>query len=104
VFIDLVEPSVSVSRQWAAPWPVVKWLMPMTDTSTMRCTPAFRPNSCRLRAAVVKNSRAAWGAPGLPLAVPLAASMTHSTATNAFAKPSPVTTFTPVHRDIGTTS
>jgi hypothetical protein len=58
-----------------------------------------------LRAEAVKNSLAAVGAGRCrPFAVPLAASMTHSAPANASAKPSPVTTSTPVDRDIGTTS
>jgi hypothetical protein len=52
----------------------------------------------------VKNSPAALGAWRGLLAVPLAVSMTHSTPVNASVKPSPVTTSTPVDRDIGTTS
>ena len=98
----------SMAFSWAcfaAPCPAVKWSMPRTDTSTIRCTPAIWPISCRLRAEAVKNALAASGVRRCrPLAVPLAASMTHSAPVNASAKPSPATTSTPVDRDIGTTS
>jgi hypothetical protein len=78
--------------------------MPRTDTSTIRCTPAFWPISCRLWAEAVKNSLAALGARRCrPLAVPLAASMTHSAPVIASPNPSPLTTSTPVDRDIATT-
>src|SRR5919106_3403578 len=69
----------------------------MIDTTTIRWTPARSPTSWRLRAEAVKNSLA----PSWP---DVAASTTHSTPARASLRPSPVTTSTPVDRDIGTTS
>src|SRR6266480_1590628 len=57
----------------------------MIDTTTIRRTPARSPACC-------------WGEG------PVAVSMTHSTPSRAAARPSPVTTSTPLERDIATTS
>ena len=74
--------------------------IPMIDTTIIRFTPACSPASCRLRAALVKNSVAScWSGEG-----PVAASMMHSTPGSAAASPSPVTMSTPVARDMATTS
>ena len=70
--------------------------MPTIDTSTIRRTPARSPCSCRLRAAVVKNSMAACSS-GVGGVV---ASMMHSTPSRASARPAPVMTSTPLERAI----
>jgi hypothetical protein len=85
---------------FAARKPAVKRWFPMIDTTTICSTPARSPTCCRLRAEAVKKSVAAacsdegW----------VAASMMHATPARASARPSPVTTSTPLERDIGTTS
>jgi hypothetical protein len=72
----------------------------MIDTTTIRCTPARSPASCRLRAASVKNSvAAAWSGEDV-----VATSMMHSTPENACARPPSLTTSTPLEHDIATTS
>lgn len=72
----------------------------MIDTTTNRGTRARAPNSCRLLAAVVKNSvAAACSGDG-----PVLQSMIPSTPASASARPAPVTTSTPYERDIGTAS
>jgi hypothetical protein len=72
----------------------------MMDTTIIRRTPARSPAPCRFRAAAVKNPVAvSWSGEG-----PLATSMTHSTPARASARPSPVTTSTPLERDIATMS
>ena len=72
----------------------------MIDTTTIRSTPACWPASCRLRAAVVKNSVAACSSGEGPVA---ASTMASAPAT-ASARPSPVMTSTPREREIAATS
>jgi hypothetical protein len=72
----------------------------MIDTTTIRCTQARSPASCRFRDAVVKNSVAAASSGEGPVAT----STTHSTPARASSSPSRVITSTPVARDIATTS
>jgi hypothetical protein len=72
----------------------------MIETTTIRRTPARSPSSCRLRAAVVKNSVAA----SCSGEAPVATSITDSAPASASARPSPAMTSTPLEREIGTTS
>jgi hypothetical protein len=72
----------------------------MIDTTTILCTPARWPASCRFRAAVVKNSVAACSSGEGPVA----ASMMTSAPASASARPSVVMTSTPCERDIAATS
>ena len=74
--------------------------MPTMETTTIRCTPASRPRSCRFRAAVVKNSVAAASSGEGPVV----RSTMPSAPSSASASPSPVITSTPFERAIGTTS
>jgi hypothetical protein len=78
----------------------VKRSIPIIDTTTIRCTPARSPASCRFWAADVKNSVAAFCSGEGPLDT----SMTDSTPSRADARPSPMITSTPLERDIATTS
>src|SRR5918992_4769811 len=72
----------------------------MIDTTTMRWTPARSPSSWRLRDAAMKKSVAGF----CSFDGHEAASTMQSTPASASLRPSPVTTSTPVDRDIGTTS
>jgi hypothetical protein len=72
----------------------------MIDTTTIRRTPARAPSSWRLRDAAMKKSVAGF----CSFVGHEAASTMDSTPASASLRPSPVTTSTPVARDIGTTS
>src|SRR5919197_2044596 len=72
----------------------------MIETTMIRRTLARDPSSCRFRVAVVKKSVAACCSGETPLA----ASTRDSTPPKASARPSQVTTSTPVERAIATTS